>query len=241
MNLTVDQGNTRLKAGIFSGTELQKVILDPSLDELRDLLKETNIEAAIISSVRQEIEALKDLLRPVSMVFELTPTLDVPVKNLYRSPQTLGMDRLAAVVGANELYPQEHCLVIDAGTSITYDLIDDQGIYRGGGISPGLHLRFKALNDHTSKLPLIEIKDADVALIGNDTQSSIRSGVLHGTTAEIEGIIRRYEQKFSNLKVLLCGGDAAFFESMLKASIFVVPHLVLIGLNSILMHHAKGN
>ncbi len=241
MNLTVDQGNTRLKAGIFSGAELQKVLLDPSLDELRDLLKEINIDTAIISSVSQETGKLMELLRPASKVLELTPSLDVPVKNLYHSPQTLGMDRLAGVVGANELYAQEHCLVIDTGTSITYDLIDDQGNYQGGGISPGLHLRFKALNDHTSKLPLIDINEADVPLIGKDTQSSIRSGVLHGTTAEIEGMIRRYEQKFSNLKVLLCGGDAAFFESMLKASIFVVPHLVLIGLNSILMHHAKGN
>lgn len=241
MNLAIDLGNTRLKAGIFAGNDLRNVYVNQTGDQLKDLISEWGVDQAIICRVGAGFIEFSEILHATIPVMELTPSLEVPINNLYQSPATLGMDRLAAVVGAYSLYPGTPNLVVDAGTSITYDLIDQQGNYRGGGISPGIGLRFKALKDHTSKLPLIAAKFEKVPLIGTDTHASISSGVINGTLAEMEGIIGRYADKFANLKVLLCGGDASFFESMLKAPIFVVPHLVLIGLNSILMHHAKGN
>jgi type III pantothenate kinase len=148
------------------------------------------------------------------------------------------MDRLAAVAGAHELYPHQNMLVIDAGSCITYDIVDRHGNYFGGNISPGLRMKLKALNTFTAKLPLIELHDPE-SFIGIDTASSILSGVVFGTVSEIEGLISLYRKKFADLQVILCGGDAAFFESKIKQHIFVVPQLVLIGLNSILEHNVS--
>ena len=239
MYLTLDRGNTRLKAAVFDHHEIQESWVDPSPQQLLEAVNQWSVTKAIISSVGGGEAALVRLLEPTVEVSVLTTQLAVPIRNLYQSPRTLGTDRLAAVVGAKTCHPGMNCLVIDAGTSITYDLLDETGSYHGGGISPGIDLRYQALNDYTNKLPLVNNKDPQSPLIGVDTESSISSGVLHGSASEIEGLIRRYGDKFPNLKVLMCGGDAAFFESMLKASIFVVPHLVLIGLNAILLHHAK--
>jgi len=130
------------------------------------------------------------------------------------------------------------CLVIDAGTCITYDFVDANRNYQGGGISPGLNMRFRAVHTFTAKLPLVTpIKGA--RLIGDTTESSIQSGVVNGLLAEMEGIIRLYTEEFPGLRVILCGGDAGFFENQLKASIFASPELVLLGLNSILIHNVN--
>jgi type III pantothenate kinase len=172
-------------------------------------------------------------------VIWLTSEIEVPVKNNYSTPHTLGMDRLAGVVGAFQLYPGTNCLVVDAGTTITCDFLDEEGHYQGGSITPGIDMRFKSLSEYTDKLPLVESDWDSPPFIGNNTEGSIRSGVLNGVVSEIEGIIRRYDHKFSNLKVIICGGDAQYFESRLKDSIFA-PHLVLIGLNSILMYHVQN-
>lgn len=239
MNLAIDVGNTRTKAGVFKGTELQEVYIDQTPRSLLQILERWPLKQGIISSVGRDHGPMISRLEGKIPIIQLTPSLAVPVSNHYRTPQTLGMDRLAAVVGAREINRETSNLVIDAGTSITYDLIDEKGNYQGGGISPGINLRFKSLNSYTSKLPLITDKSAEVPLIGTDTASSIRSGVLNGATAEIEGIIQRYLQKYPKLKVLLCGGDADFFESTLKPSIFVVPNLVLSGLNRILLYHVQ--
>jgi len=145
---------------------------------------------------------------------------------------------LAGACGAIQLFPSENNLVIDAGTCITYDFVDSGSNFLGGGISPGLMMRFQAVHTFTAKLPLVS-PTADARLIGESTESSIQSGVVNGVIAEIEGIIRRYEEKFPGLRVILCGGDAGFFENQLKASIFAIPDLVLIGLNSILIHNVN--
>jgi type III pantothenate kinase len=147
------------------------------------------------------------------------------------------MDRLAATIGANFLFPDFNCLVIDAGTCITCDYVDHEHNYRGGSISPGLAMKFQALHTFTQKLPLVEQPQQDVGLTGRNTIDAIRSGVLCGTVAELNGIIEAYSKKSSELIVLLCGGDAAFFETKLKGHIFVIPELVLIGLNRILNYN----
>ena len=146
---------------------------------------------------------------------------------------------MACAVGANFLFPNQNVLAIDAGTCITYDFTDKKSNYWGGGISPGLMMRFNALNTFTAKLPLV-VPLGNPALIGNSTETAIQSGVVNGVTAEMDGIINRYEQKYPGLRVILTGGDGPFFENRLKASIFASPDLVLLGLNSVLIHNV-GN
>ena len=238
-NLAIDMGNTRIKVGVFSHDQLIKVFDSFELNTLPDIVSTHGTEKVIVSSVVAKHD-LKASLQSLDLeVVELTPDLDVPVSNCYDTPKSLGMDRLAGAIGANSLFPGQSCLVIDAGTTITYDFIDEKGSYHGGGISPGIRLRFQSLNQHTHQLPLLEPQTGEVPLVGKDTANSIASGVVNGVLAEIEGIIRRYELKFPTLKVILCGGDAEYFESKLKAPIFVAPHLVLIGLNSVLLYHAE--
>jgi type III pantothenate kinase len=146
------------------------------------------------------------------------------------------MDRIAGVAGAWSRKPEFCSLVIDIGTAITYDLIDEKGRYHGGGISPGLALRCRALHSFTARLPLVDhnIALSSLPLVGHDTVSSIRSGVLHGTAAEIDGMIARYKAENPGCLVWLTGGDAALFAGCLKSQIFAAPNLVLEGLNSIL-------
>jgi type III pantothenate kinase len=150
------------------------------------------------------------------------------------------MDRLAAVVGANYFFPEQDCLVIDAGTCITFDYIDRNKKYFGGSISPGLTMKFKALHTFTGRLPLVEQteKNAEqVPLVGQNTVACLQSGVLNGTLAEVDGMIAAYLKQSPDLITVMCGGDAPFFETNLKARIFAVPDLVLIGLNRILNYN----
>lgn len=238
-NLAIDMGNTRIKGGVFSDRQLVKVLPDLRKQDFTSIVAREEIEQVIVSSVVSDLQDF-ELQSGLDQVVKLTPELPVPIKNSYASTATLGMDRLAGVIGAYHLYKGSNCLVVDAGTTVTYDFVDQHGEYFGGGIAPGIELRFRSLNQNTVKLPLVEGNGEEVPLIGKDTMSSIRSGVLNGIVAEIDGIVRRYRQKFPNLKVIICGGDAGYFESRLKAPIFVVPHLVLIGLNSILIYHAQN-
>ncbi len=238
-NMAIDMGNSRIKVGFFSDHELLKVLEDLEKDDLIKVVADEGIDQIIVSSVVSDLPNFEKETG-LNNVLKLTPELEVPIKNAYRTPTTLGMDRLAGVIGAFCLYRGFNCLVIDTGTTITYDFLDAHGSFHGGGIGPGIELRFKSLAEHTEKLPLIEGAWDTAPLIGNDTKGSIKSGVLNGVLSEIEGIIRRYGHKFSNLKVIICGGDASYFEDRVKAPIFVAPHLVLIGLNSILMYHAQN-
>ena len=232
-------GNSRIKVGLFTDSQLQSVWVDPQISSLPRLVQDEAVDQVIACSVASDLDDF-EAESGLHQVVKLNPNLAVPINNQYRTPHTLGMDRLAAAIGGHFLHPQTNCLVIDAGTTVTYDFVDGKGNYFGGGISPGIGLRFKSLNQHTYQLPHLQVVEKDTPLVGNDTEGSIQSGVINGLVAEIEGIIRRYEEKFSTLKVVMCGGDAAFFESKVKAPIFVNPHLVLIGLNSILLHHAQN-
>jgi type III pantothenate kinase len=237
MNLVIDSGNSAIKVGIFNHQALVEKHVFVTLDEMSRRLTEIRPGNAIISSVKGDAEEIFVLIE-ANRKFILNKDLPTPVKNLYTTPGTLGVDRLAAVCGARELFPHRNCLVIDAGTCITYDFIDKGGAYHGGAISPGLNMRFQAVHTFTAKLPLVPSKP-DVPLIGSSTETSIQSGVVNGLLAELEGIIRAYSQKFEDLQVILCGGDARFFENQMKASIFASPELVLIGLNSILNHNVN--
>ncbi len=156
-NMAIDMGNSRIKAGLFSDHKMLKVLVDLEIeiDDLHKVVADERIDRIIASSVVSDVRGIEKETG-LCNVLKLTPDLEVPVKNGYHTPTTLGMDRLAGVVGAFQLYRGSNCLVIDTGTTITYDFLDDQGSYHGGGIAPGIELRFKSLAEHTHKLPLIK-------------------------------------------------------------------------------------
>jgi type III pantothenate kinase len=156
----------------------------------------------------------------------------------YGTPQTLGMDRVAAVAGALYHFPGQASLVIDMGTCVTYDFINKEGHYLGGAISPGLKMRLRAMHDYTQKLPLAELSDAPEEFIGSSTVACLQSGAYFGLLGEINDTVERYEGRFGTLNVLLCGGDTPLFDKHTKKSIFAAPDLVLFGLHKILQLHA---
>ena len=237
MNIVVDYGNSSAKVGIFEGTVLKEKRIFREEDALQQFLQNFPAVHFIISSVNADAARVASWTT-ASKKFVLDHALPLPIRNLYATPHTLGVDRLAGVCGAQQLFANSPCLVIDAGTCITYDLLDRTGAYHGGGISPGLNMRFEAMHTFTARLPLVQATDT-VDLIGNSTETCMQSGVIYGLLEEVDGVIRRYQEKFEGLQVILCGGDALFFENKLKASIFASPELVLSGLNSILIYNVS--
>lgn len=237
MNAAIDFGNTYAKLGLFDGDELVHFHRGLRIRELRKLLKLYNPERLIIASVTKSTTDLERVFVNFSKKIIVDGRTPLPVKNEYATPDTLGYDRLAAAVGAYARFPDVPSLIVDMGTAIKYDFISADGGFKGGIISPGMHMRFKALNAFTKKLPLLE-PDGIPPLIGDSTASCMRSGVINGIIAEVNGIIERYNQ-YPDLRVVLCGGDAPFFESQIKYPKFAASNLVLEGLNRILLHNAE--
>lgn len=240
MNLTIDQGNTAIKIGVFEGDNLVSTLRFDRLDEkqIDQLLDEYPIEAAILSTVGNTSKIALDYLQKACRRFvRLSAQTPVPLVNQYGTPATLGVDRLASCVGANFLLPDTNLLVVDMGTCITLDVVTADGRFLGGNISPGMAMRFKALHQYTSALPLVD-PDDDVPLFGNNTREAILSGVVQAIVYELEGYCENLSRKYPNLSLYLTGGDAFFFEKRLKSSIFVNPNLLLVGLNRILQFNA---
>ncbi len=240
MNLAIDIGNKYTKVAVFDGeTQLwSNAYKHFHLDNIREIYAQyPDITDVIMSNVSGNLPVTEAFIRERSHYMVLMHDTPTPIINQYKTPETLGRDRLAAVAGAVALYPGEDLLVIDAGTCITYEYVNKAREYFGGGISPGLRIRFKALKKYTGKLPYLKKQDVDY-LIGGNTTESILSGVINGTSGEINHIISRYLSMYPDLRVLVTGGDARFFESYLKSPIFVVPNLVLFGLNKILLYNA---
>lgn len=239
MNLVVDYGNSYAKAGVFDNYTLLKQHTFTEVDDLKTFLQNFSGENFILSSVAHENIPVMEWVNHVKRKFILTADLPLPITNLYATPKTLGADRIASVCGAHQQFPDTDCLVIDTGTCIKYDFLDEDGNYHGGSISPGLKMRFLAMNHFTAKLPMVDIVN-NPPLIGNTTETSLQSGAINGAVEEIKGTIIQYQQKFEGLRVILSGGDARFFENKLKAPIFALPELVLSGLNSILIYNVGG-
>ena len=230
--LIIDQGNTFTKVALFEEGRLLK---QGVLRVTQGVSEWVNQSADIILSSVGKDEELQSLLVGHN-VLTLDAETAVPIENKYQSKKTLGNDRLAGVVAATLQFPEHHVLVIDAGTCITFDLINDKKEYLGGSIAPGLQMRLKALNNQTARLPLVELQNT-TKLVGDDTDSSILSGVVNGTLAEIDGLISRYKEQYPNLQIIMTGGDANFFDKGLKNSIFADLNLVLKGLNEILRYN----
>jgi type III pantothenate kinase len=240
MNLIIDVGNTSVKLAIF---DKEKLLFDESFDR-EIFFKKTkkifnqypNITWAIVSAVglidKKDLIALSVFCK----VHVLTHDSKIPFKNSYATPSSLGVDRIALAAGGFYNNPTGNTLVIDAGTCVTYDMVNDYGEYLGGAISPGLHMRYKALHNQTAKLPLL-LLDEPLDLIGNSTKSSIHSGVVNGISAEIDGVIDQYKNRFKDLTVILTGGDAHFLSERLKNTIFADSKFLLRGLNFLLEYN----
>ena len=218
MILLADFGNTRVKAAVLENGRLRHV----------DDMMKVDVDGGLWCSVHPLDSGVVEWMTAHGMK-PLTPNTPVPLKNAYSSPETLGMDRLAAAVGAWSLKPGHDLLVVDAGTAVTYDFVSADGIYKGGNIAPGIGLRLRSLHEHTGALPLVSAQ-GEIPMFGKDTETAIRSGVINGMRHELEGYIAEICSISPSLLVFLTGGDAEFFDIKAKSSIFAVPDLVLLGL-----------
>ena len=240
MNLVIDIGNTRTKFSVFHlGEVLITVPVDEFLPEHVDVLQNEHpeLQNVILSAVKDYSPGLRSALQNKFKYFiELDAKTPLPIENCYKTPETLGKDRIAAVVGGFDLYPDSNLLIIDAGTAITYDILNDKHQYLGGNISPGLQMRYKALHQFTGKLPLTEHRKFD-KLYGTTTEEALLAGVQHGVVFEVDKAIDTFKDFYTNLKVIITGGDADFFDKKLKNSFFVNFNLIAMGLNRILEYN----
>ena len=240
MHLVIDQGNTTIKVALFSGEGIpDRIEQIPRLSRtyIDKLLSAYPISSCIYSSVAHtDTDMMAYLQSQISHFYYFTPDTPLPVIIDYRSPKTLGSDRIAAVIGARAEAPDRDILVIDAGTCITYDMITATGHFLGGNIAPGIKMRLRSMNKFNEKLPVVE-KNGDTPLLGYDTETAMRSGAILGACYEIEGYISSLRQEYPELLIFLTGGDAFLLADKLKTSIFVDDCIVLKGLNRILYHN----
>lgn len=243
MNLVIDIGNTRVKAGLFEGPELKQFFVFDKYSHLengtfsqieKEILNLYPVRNCIVATVVDPIDEFVKELTKKAPTLLFTSQIPVPITNMYTSAATLGSDRLASAVGGYTLFPGKDILVVDAGTCIKYNFVSKDNKYLGGGISPGLKMRFNALHTFTSRLPLLVPDDNFDTLIGTTTDESILSGAGMGAVAEINGFIEQYRSMYPDICIVLTGGDANFFEKRLKKPIFTDSFLILKGLNAIL-------
>ena len=242
MNLIIDQGNTRVKCAVFNSNDVivfksvkLKRYAHRILNELPSTLK---IENVILSNTSLPDKFLMDQLRTYQHFLHLDHSTKIPIVNKYETPETLGKDRIAAAVGAWMKYPNENILFIDMGTCITMNFVNNTGEFTGGNISPGIRMRLKAMHKFTAKLPLVDPLLHD-EYFATTTVKALQNGAIKGTFREIDSFITETRNKFGEIKVILTGGDAFFFENWTKNMIFVAPNLVMEGLNEILKYNVK--
>ena len=231
ITICFDFGNTRLKAAIFDAdTFLEELILpnDSNLSVMA-LVEKYNPARTILSSVIDHNSEIETILQKHSRFHKISPSTKINFTTPVGKPETIGADRLALMAAAAHYYRGKHNLVIALGSCITYNFLNQYGEFLGGGISPGMDMRFKAMHDYTAKLPLINASWS-FPLIGYDTKTNMLSGVIHGIANEIEGFIQKYEDKYSNFNVVLTGGNSAYFASQLKKRIFADHNFLFKGL-----------
>lgn len=237
MNLIIDVGNTLVKLAVFSKGKLKvkhAVTIDVFIEHVTSIKQQyPTLRKAIVSSVGNLSATDLKYIKTHFDLLQLNFKTKLPFLNLYETPKTLGVDRIALVCASVKQFPDKNVLVIDAGTCITYDFVTCKNEYLGGAISPGIAVRYKSLNNLTANLPLLDIELPN-SIIGTSTISSIHSGVIHGVLKEIDGVIQEYTIKYSDLTVILTGGDANFLSKQLKSSIFANSNFLLEGLNYIL-------
>ncbi|MFN4027555.1 MAG: type III pantothenate kinase [Flavobacterium sp.] len=242
MLLAVDVGNTLIKSAVFE----HDTLLELFYLEYEDVPEKINfilcqhpkIEVLVVSSVGKLDGKIFNSFKNKVKVYEVSRQDKFPFQNLYSTPETLGLDRMILASGATLQYPDQNRLVIDAGTCITYDFINDQNQYLGGAISPGIRLRYESLHQYTAKLPLLTKKHPENT-IGNSTNESIHSGVVNGILHEIDGFIEAYQSQYAKFIIILTGGDADFLAKQLKNTIFANSNFLLESLNQTFQYNQK--
>jgi len=241
MYLLADAGNTRIKLAVSDGEQIVhiEIFREWSSAAMVDLLRlYPEIDRSLFCAVREVPDWLPVVLHARNIIYwELNYKMPLPITLGYETPETLGPDRIALAAGAAAQFPGRNVLAIDAGTALTMELVTAGGHYTGGTISPGLRMRFKALHEHTSRLPETE-PGPDVPLIGRNTPDAIRAGVVNGIIHEVDNSINSLKNKYNDLAVILTGGDARYLSGHLENTIFVDENLVLNGLNAILHHYS---
>ncbi|EAR13169.1 putative regulatory protein [Polaribacter irgensii 23-P] len=241
MNLVIDIGNSRVKAAVFEGDKcISLFVFDKTkiISEIKKIAKENNITTGIISNVTALSEKKWAQLNAITTFQVVSSASKVPFKNEYKTPKTLGVDRIALVAAAVVKFPNKNVLVIDAGTCITYDFVTSSAVYLGGAISPGIKMRYQSLHLFTANLPLVDVFEGN-NLTGNTTKESIISGVLNGVQKEIKGYIEDYQKEYCDLTIVLTGGDTKFLSKQFKSSIFANQNFLLEGLNEILKFNVE--
>lgn len=233
MNAVIDIGNTQAKIGLFEGDNNLEVSVVES-KEIGAFLKRHKVTNALISNVSKKDDFLRGLENHVNQLTVFTIDTPMPIYTSYETPESLGVDRLAACVGAKK-HASGNILVIDAGSCITYDMLSHKNEHLGGLISPGIKMRIKSMHTFTSNLPLVPFEPTP--LLGKTTKKCLQSGALNGALAEIRGIIMEFQKKYQDLSIIIGGGDAVFFDKNLKLSTFVVPNLAVEGLHTIFKYN----
>lgn len=237
MKLVLDIGNTLGKLVVYDQedevfkTQFELGEMHATLIEL--FLNFPEITQAILCSVVSIEPQIQLFLKEKTILLKVNSQLKLPFENRYETPETLGADRIGLVATAVFKYPGKNCLVVDAGSCVTYDFISSDGIYRGGAISPGLQMRFKAMHEYTNKLPFVTLKEEFIA-IGANTQNSILAGAVNGLVFEIEGWQSSLERTYEDLTLILTGGDAQFLSKRLKNTIFAHSNFLVQGLRQLL-------
>jgi type III pantothenate kinase len=242
MIVAIDVGNTKIKVAVFEqDTIIHKndFTNEELLEGLKNIFKKhSNSKQIVISSVAILPNDVILYLQNKTKVFLVSNENKFPFENKYATPLTLGMDRKVLVSGAVLKFQNQNCLIIDAGSCITYDFVDANSNYFGGAITPGIQMRYKALNNFTAKLPLLDIEIPE-SFIGNSTNQSIHSGVVNGVLYEIEGFIKEYLREYEHLTIILTGGDALFLAKRLKSTIFANSNFLLESLNLLYQHNTQ--
>jgi len=238
MNAVIDIGNTFVKGAFFLNAEIiwqNKAKPEIFLENLKKQLSKVEKTPNLLYAASGKID-LKWIrfFKTHFNVYQFDHKTPLAFKNLYKTPETLGLDRLALVAAAHYLYPQDNVFIIDAGTCITYDLKSAEETYLGGNISPGLDMRFRALHEFTAKLPRLKLDKPKSSPLGNTTKDAILNGVIQGVVDEIDQNIERYKTDYKDLTVILTGGDQQYLSAQLKNSIFANSNFQLVGLHAIL-------
>lgn len=240
-NLIIDIGNTRTKLAIYKNKNQIdfQAFLNKNQEEILFFLEQCNATNCIITATGKMNATIQNKLYKTFNCIEINEFIKLPFTIQYKTKNTLGDDRIAAISGAKLLFPNKNCLAITAGTCLTFNFLTKENQFLGGSISPGLMMRLKAMNAFTDKLPLPTNTDFD-KLIGTTTNESLLSGARKGIVAEVDGIIDQYRLQFQEIEVIICGGDTSFFERRLKNKIFAHQNLVLDGMNEILQYNLKN-
>jgi len=237
-NICIDIGNTQTKIGIFENSDLlETIVLDVlEVNNIENIFSKNNIEYSIISNVNEIDDQLLHKLQTKTKLLPFNYNTKLPFTNKYKTPNTLGLDRIALAAAAVDFINETNVLVISLGTCVTFEFLNRKKEYLGGAISPGLNMRLQAMNHFTAKLPLLSFTEP-TDFNGNSTETCMQSGAFFGLLEEIKGRINLYESQFGDTQIILSGGNCFLFEKHLKKALFAHPYLTLFGLNKILTYN----